>query len=208
MYHYHNTCRSSAANTTHPVLSHLNHPCIHSPQSPILAFCTFHPFSPAPGDVGAWVIPLACRMFSYSCTVWVSLPHILLGPYSFPNRLQSFFSLPSNILPILVVFIIRSRSFLLLVRHTNSSLRNLHTFELSPPIPSSPSRLVNHLPFHNRSAQHPVYISCYFILSILLYHCFIRPPLPRPSVVRTRSGHPKLALSSVDRLVLPAASRE
>ena len=44
-------------------------------------------------------ISLACRMFSCSCTVWVSLPHVLPGPYSFQNRSQPFFCSSSNTLP-------------------------------------------------------------------------------------------------------------
>lgn len=81
---------------------------------------------------------LACRMFSCSCTVWVSLPPR-------PPRSLQFFridrNLPSlfprlNTLLVLVTLTICSRSFLLLARHT-FPLRVLHVFELYylPPIP-------------------------------------------------------------------------
>ena len=75
-------------------------------------------------------------MFSYSCTVWVPLPHVLLGPYNFQNRSQSFFSLslPSNILLIPVTLIIRSRSFLLLVRQ----------YHFSPPHPPHVRAITTH----------------------------------------------------------------
>ena len=192
MYHYHNTRRPPTANTTHPVLSHLNHPCIHSPQSSILSFCTPHPFSLPPGDVGAWVIlwlvecfrihvqsGCPCPSFSSVPTVFridcnpcsLSLEHSphtrdLHHPFSFISTPSSTYQFP---------------------------LRNLHTFELSPPFPPTPSRLINHLPFHNRSAQH----LCIF-LAILFsqFYCttvlFVLHPSP-PLSARGRR-HPKLAL--------------
>ena len=73
-------------------------PPMHS-LSAILAFCTLHPFLPRTGRRRCMSISLACRMFSCSCTVWVSLPHVLPGPYSFQNRSQPFFCSSSNTLP-------------------------------------------------------------------------------------------------------------
>ena len=136
MYHHH-TSRSSTNQYNASRLLAPQPPCIHSLQSSILTFCTLHPFLPCTG--GRWCMgnSLACRMFSYSCTVWVSLPYLLLGLYSSQNRSQSFSSLPSNTLLILVTLIIRSRSFLPLVRHTIFPLRILHTFGLLPLVPSN-----------------------------------------------------------------------
>ena len=58
-----------------------------------------------------------------------------------------------------------------------------------------------------------MYISCYFILSILLYYCFIHPRTPKSSVVRTLLRQPKLALSHRSSLFslsyhLPVVCRE
>jgi len=109
------------------------------------------------------------------------LAPVLLGPYSFPNRLRSFFSLPSNILPILVILIIRPRSFLLLVRHTisPSAISTRSSYHL--PFPPTLSRLINHLPFHNRSAQH----LCIF-LAILFsqFYCTTVLFIPNPQILR------------------------
>ena len=143
------------------------------------------------GDVGAWVIlwlvecfrihvqsGCPCPSFSSVPTVFridcnpcsLSLEHSphtrdLHHPFSFISTPSSTYQFP---------------------------LRNLHTFELSPPFPPTPSRLINHLPFHNRSAQH----LCIF-LAILFsqFYCttvlFVLHPSP-PLSARGRR-HPKLA---------------
>jgi len=145
--------------------------------------------------------PLACRMFSYSCTVWVSLPLVLLGPYSFPNRLQSLSSLPSNILPILVIFIIRSRSFLLLVQHTNSpsaisTRSSYHLHSLQPRVDS----LITFLFIIGRHNTCVYFLLFYSLNSIV--PLFYSSSTPKSSAVRTRSETHRNSLSSIDRLVL------
>lgn len=169
MYHHHHTRRSSTSQyNAFPLLA--LHPCIHSLQSSVLAFCTLHPFLPSTGRRWCMSISLACRMFSCSCTVWVSLPHVLPGPYSFQNRSQSSFCPPppSNILLIPVTLIIRSHPFLLLVRHTISPSGILHAFELLPLIPSNSKSTLNHLLFLNRSAQH---LSIFLAILFLQFYC-------------------------------------
>jgi len=146
--------------------------------------------------------PLARRMFSYSCTVWVSLPHVLLGPYSFLNRTQSFFRL-SNILLILVVLIIRPRSFLLLVRHTISPSASSTCSSYNLPFPPTSGRLANHLLFHNQLARH----LCIFLAILFFqFYCttvlFIPAP-PRPLLSAHRPGN-QSTLSVVP--IFPVAS--
>jgi len=65
-------------------------PCIHSLQLSVFAFCTLHPFLPCTGR-RCMGNSLACRMFSCSCTVWVSLP-----PPRSPRSLQ-FFRIDRNL---------------------------------------------------------------------------------------------------------------
>ena len=151
---------------------------------------------------------LACRMFSYSCTVWVSLPHVLPGPYSFQNAIFLLSLSPSNTLPILVIPIIRSHPFPLLVRHTISpSGILLHTFELLPPFPRTSSRLVDRPSFHNRSAQQ---LSIFLAILFLQFYCTTVLFTPH-FVVCTSLPQPKLSLSlslslALTVLVLPVTS--
>lgn len=171
-------------NTTHPFSSHLNHPCIHSLQFSVSLSALSILFSLVPGG-RCMGNSLACRMFSCSCTVWVSLP-----PPS-PRSLQFFLSFSESIAIfllslslslsprpntrlVLVTLIICSPSFLLLVRH-NIPLRALHMFELLPPIPSDLSRLVSHLPFHNRSTQLCIFLAILFLQFYCTTVLFIPP---------------------------------
>jgi len=142
MYHHHHACRSSTSQYNASLF--LAPPSTHAF---ILCNC---PFSLSALSILFSLVPggrctgnsLACRMFSCSCTVWVSL-----APRS-PRSLQFFridrnlspFSPRLNTLLVLVTLIICSRSFLLLV--------------LDIPFPSASStRLSYYLPFPPTSSD-------------------------------------------------------
>ena len=103
-----------------------------------------------------------------------------------------------------VTFIIRSHSFLLLVRHTISPSGILHTIELLPPIPSHPKSTPYHLLFHNQSTQR---LSIFLAILFLQFYCttvlFI-PPTPRivcclHIVATTKVLSVSVSRSSIDR---------
>lgn len=118
-----------------------------APQPPMHSFlrnCSFPLsalsvlFSLVPGD-GAWVAHQLVRMFSTSCTAWVSVPRVLSVPTVPQNRSQSFFCLPltehspRSCDPHHPFSFISTRS-----STYHFPLRILHMFELLPPIPSNP----------------------------------------------------------------------
>lgn len=139
MYHHHHTRRSSTSQyNASRFLSHLTTHAFISPQMSILAFCTLHPFLPCTGRRCMGNSP-ACRMFSYSCTVWVSLPHVLLGSYSSPESTAIFLLFPLD--RTLTSYLCPHRPFSFISTPSStyhSPLRIFHVFELLPPIPSKP----------------------------------------------------------------------
>jgi len=114
---------------------------------------------------------------------------------------------PRTLSPILAVFIIRSRSFLLLVRHTNS--------------PSAISPHVRVITSHSLQPRVDSLITFFFIigrhntlcifLAILFsqFYCTTVLFVPRLQAVRTRGRDTRssLSLSSIDPLVLSLSPR-
>jgi len=187
-------------NTTHPVFSHLTAHAFILCNRPFSLSALSILFSLVPGDVGAWVYPLARRMFSYSCTVWVSLPYppprslqfsdliaiFLLSPLEHsPHTCDPHHPFPSISTP--------SSTY-----HSPSASSTRSSYY--PPFPPTSSRLVTHLLFHNQSTQH----LCIF-LAILFFQFYcttvlFTPAPPSPPLSAHRCGDQiSLSLSHINR---------
>jgi hypothetical protein len=194
-------------NTTHPVFSHLNHPCIHSLQLSILAFYTLHPSLPCTGRrcLGN---SLACRMFSYSCTVWVSLPHALLGPYSFPESIAVFLLSPLEHSPRTCDSYHPFPFILLLVRHTTSPSASSTCSSCYHPFPPTRADQSTTLLFIIGRPNGCVYFLLFYSFNSIVLLFIHRTPLspPPPPSSSHRCGQQSPLRSILLPVTLPSLS--